>query len=156
MLRIVTVVDDGDDEQGPTRHHFGCLRSIFESLRNKFLFSSDHHEVTQLTYFLTCYLALAVYLTYISAIFLAFYLVYLRGWSGGQHSDPKKIDVFVVVVVVAGVVAVAVAVAVAVVVVVVAAAAAVLLLLLLLLFGCLVVVCCSCSCSSCSSCSSCC
>ena len=32
--------------QGPTRHHFGCLKSILESLRNKLLSSSDPHQVT--------------------------------------------------------------------------------------------------------------
>ena len=32
--------------QGPTRRHFGYLRSIFESHRNKLLSSSDPHLVT--------------------------------------------------------------------------------------------------------------
>ena len=67
--------------QGPTRRHFGCLKSIAESLRNNLLSSSDPHQVTLfLTYFLTCYLAFAFYLIYFLEFFLAFYLVYLRGF----------------------------------------------------------------------------
>ena len=67
--------------QGPTRRHFGCLKSIVESLRNNLLSSSDPHQVTLfLTYFLTCYLAFAFYLIYFLEFFLAFYLVYLRGF----------------------------------------------------------------------------
>ena len=32
--------------QGPTRRHLGCLKSFFETLRNKLLSSSDPHQVT--------------------------------------------------------------------------------------------------------------
>ena len=90
--------------QGPTRRHFGCVKSILKSLRDKLFSSSDHQwsppSDTFLTYFLTSYLVISgihilphIFSEILSSILFGTFWYIIFGsslWlrSGGQRSDP--------------------------------------------------------------------
>ena len=78
--------------QGPTRRHFGYLRSIFESPRNKLLSSCDPHQVTLFWHIFCHAIRHSHFISYISCNSFWHAICYIFGdslWSrsGGHHSD---------------------------------------------------------------------